>query len=156
MIGVNNFPVSEILHTARARAILTLALLLGPAIVGCRSSSTGVPLVYTAFVFGSITTAQGASVAGARIQSEVFIPNCDGGTRVGEGSPTVAVTDAAGRFRHRVISERPVTTQCVRVSVMAAGSNAVLATGMAPAVQFKVQSDASIPYDSARVDISLP
>ena len=135
-------------------ALLTAALV---SALACGSGTTGVqPSVYTAFVYGTIKTSQGAPVVGARIQSEAFVPTCASGTRVGAGSPTIAVTDDAGHFRHRVISERPVATQCVLVSVTAPGSTTITASGVADPVTFKLQSDASLPYDSARVDIVLP
>ncbi len=124
-------------------------------VVACGGSSTGVvPGSWSSIVHGVVTNEQGAPVAGARISSRALVPDCTTGSVVGAGSPTLAVTDGLGQYTQRVVSERPDAAQCVEVTVSYNSMPDVI--GFAEDARFKLTSEASLPFDSSRVDIRLP
>lgn len=130
-------------------------VLLGGSLVSCSNSTNPVFNVYAAIVYGVVTDASGAPAPNVVIESDVYRPTCTGGEHTGSGSPTIAITDAAGRYYHQILSGDSSFAQCVRVNVrLVDGSMHVAAkvTGLA----LKLRSQASLPYDSVRADIVLP
>ena len=105
---------------------------------------------------GTVLDALGAPVVGARIVSEVFLGSCATGQRIGSGSPTVELTAGNGTYVQRVVSGSSVTGQCVQVKVTRPNAAVVAVTKIAGPVQFKLTSDASLPYNSVIVDVQLP
>ena len=100
---------------------------------------------YSALIYGAVTNSAGAAVVGVSVRVYATFQTCDAAHAF--DAVTVA-SDAAGAYRVQVKSpgQHP---PCVRVEV-----DSTVAT--APPVQFKLTADASLPYDSVRVDIRLP
>ena len=129
-------------------------MLLGGSLAACSDSTGPVPDVFAAIVYGVVTSAGGAPAPNVVIESDVYRPTCTDGVHTGSGSSTIAITDAAGRYYHQILSGDSSFAQCVRVRVrLADGSTHVGAevTGL----PLKRRSQASLPYDSVRADIVL-
>lgn len=128
------------------------ALALGLLVAACRSPTGGCDIcTYSATIYGHVSEAAGDPVVGASVRALVGTEPCAAEAPAFEGTWTP--TDAAGRYRTQVLS--PVAVPgCVRLE--AARGRGPLAGVEAPAVRFKPSADASLPYDSVRVDLRVP
>lgn len=137
-------------HTKRLAMLATLL----PAIAGaCAESATGRRITWAVVVYGSVTDASGIPLPDVSLEFEVYQPTCADGVRIGGGGP--AFTNAAGRYRAQVMSHDSVASQCVRVFIRHCRSSGEL-VGEASGFQVKRVSETSLPYDSVRVDVTIP
>lgn len=130
-------------------------VVVGLSTAACKNSSGPVPAVYSAVVYGVVSNASGLPLSGVQVQSETYSGTCASGQRTGSSSPTVTTTDATGLFYQQIVTGDSSSSQCLRVILRPKeGGSRVGAevTGL----RLKAAADASLPYDSLRVDITLP
>jgi len=130
------------------RAATALALL----VAACSPPTRGCDIcTYSATIYGRLSDAAGDPVVGASVRAVVGAGPCAAEAPTFEGVWMLA--DAAGRYRAQVLSPVPAPG-CVRLE--AARGRGPLAGAEVPAVRFKPTADASVPYDSVRVDLRVP
>ena len=122
---------------------LSLAVLVLGA---CSEPTRGCDVcTYSALIYGTVTNSAGAPVVGGSVRAYSTFQRCDAADAF---DVVTVVSSGVGAYRMQVKS--PVQDPpCVRVEVAS-----TVAT--APQVHFKLTADASLPYDSVRVDIRLP
>lgn len=131
----------------RSLAAVALAIL-----AACAGPTRGCDVcTQSATVYGIVTDPAGAPVGGASVRAFVGIEPCAVRAAAEEAGRTMA--DGAGRYRTQLTSGF-ATTGCVQVE--ASGEAGTPVRVVAPAVRFKPTADASVPYDSVRVDVRLP
>jgi hypothetical protein len=131
------------------RSLAPLALVL---LADCAEPTRGCDIcTSSAIVYGTVTTAAGAAGAGASVRAYVGQEPCSVRAPAEEAARTVA--GGTGRYRAQVQSLFG-SPQCVQVE--ASGAAATSGRVEVPVVRFKPTADASLPYDSIRVDVRLP
>ena len=143
-------------QSRKHESVALVAALIAVGGIACGGTSSGpVPDTFAAIVHGVVTGSTGQPVSGARIESELYRGACSTGTRSGGGSPKAVVTDAAGRYAQQFISGDSSSAQCLQVLVRQADGTTRVGAEL-PSVRLKPRSNASLPYDSLRADISIP
>ena len=143
-VSVPSLATLDMLFRLVALAILSLAACAGPT-RGCDICTQ------SAIVYGTVTSDGGEPLGGASLRGFVGAEPCAVRAAVDEGGRTAA--DGLGRYRMQVQSGF-AATRCVQVEAAGAGNPPVRAE--AAAIRFEPTADASLPYDSVRVDIRLP
>ena len=128
----------------------TIAVAAVVMCVACSEPTRGCDVcTWSAIIYGSVTRSDGSPAAGVTVRVNVGEPPCSAGIPSFEGARTFA--SGTGFYRLQVIS--PVSSpECVRVEALLPGSESVVTE--AQSVRFKLTSDASLPYDSIRVDLN--
>ena len=115
-------------------------------LAGCSEPTRGCDVcTYSAFIYGTVTNPTGAPAIGILVRAYSTLQQCSADNAF---DAVTAVTNGSGAYRMQVksaVQDPP----CVRVE-------AASTTAIAPQVHFKPTADASLPYDSVRVDIQLP
>jgi hypothetical protein len=118
------------------------------ALAACGEPTRGCDVcTWSAIIYGNVSSA-GSPAAGVTVRVNVGGAPCSAGVPTFEGARTV--TNAEGFYRFQVRSPVP-SPQCVRVEAAPPGTDPVVEE--AQSVVFKLSSDASLPYDSVRVDL---
>jgi hypothetical protein len=128
-----------------ARLLLVVTL-----VVGCREPTRGCDVcTFSALVYGTVTSSNAFPAAGAIVRVYTGLDECS------ESASATAVADGLGHYRMQVQSGFQ-TPACVEVDVWPQSGGAPAERIAVPSVQFKRTSEASLPYDSVRVDVRLP
>jgi hypothetical protein len=123
--------------------------------MACGSKNPTTPInVYAAIVHGVVKSGANVPLGGVQIESETYRGGCGVSQKIGGSSPVLATTDASGRFTQQIVTEDSASNQCLRVIARPQGGSpiSVDATGL----RLKLYADASLPYDSIRVDVMVP
>ena len=143
---------------ARRRRTATIqraaTLMLGVACVACGNSNEPVPIVFSTVVYGVVTSGAGGPLVGVQIESETYRGTCASGAKTGGSSPVLTTTDDAGRFRQQIVTSDSASQQCLRVT--ARPPNGTPRVAEISELSLKVAADASLPYDSVRVNVTIP
>jgi hypothetical protein len=119
-------------------------------LVACNEPTRGCDVcTYSAVVYGSVTSSTGVPAAGAMVRAHTGLRGCDETDHV-----ATVVADGNGFYRFQV-QAGVATPGCVQIEV-SMGSVPTTPRIAVPSVQFKLTSEASLPYDSVRVDVQLP
>ena len=138
-------------YRAAWRAALALPLLT--LSVACRQTSAPMRGVFATIVYGTVTTG-GQARPNIRIEYEVYRESCGSATLL-TASDNWTLSDQSGRFRLQILSADTISPQCVRLFVRDTNGTRIEGADVT-ALRYKLVSDASLPYDSVRVDIALP
>ena len=119
------------------------------ALAACSDPTRGCDVcTWSAIIYGNVRTAAGSTATGVMVRVDVGQMPCSAGVPWFEGARTF--TDAMGFYRFQVRSPAS-SPQCVRVEAALPGASPVV--GEASSVRFKLTFEASLPYDSVRVDL---
>lgn len=132
--------------------VIALGALL-PSLAACREPASGEFESWAVVVYGTVTDASGTPRQGVSLEFELYEPTCADGAWAGDGGP--AFTGASGRYHHQLRSFRGVTPQCVRVFIRHSGQTRELA-GEASGFRLERERNNHVPYDSVRVDVTIP
>ena len=109
----------------------------------------------SAVVYGTVRSAAGVAVAGARITVEARKTSCSASSMGGLRDPTT--TDSQGYYRGIVISPIGPTAVClITTAAPPAGSSYVAATDTGHVVRLQPDYPPGQMRDSVRVDLVLP
>lgn len=115
--------------------------------VGCDVCTT------SALVYGTVRTADGAPIAGARIDIDAYLDDCSGPHWGQTNVP--AQSDGDGKYRGSLLSPAAPFSACVVVlATPPSGSGLITTTNSGSFVQFRANFR-STGLDSTRVDIAL-
>jgi hypothetical protein len=118
--------------------------------LGCSEPTRGCDVcTWSAIIYGNVTKSDGSPASGVTVRVNVGGEPCNTGMPSFEGARTFA--SAAGFYRFQVLSPIP-SPQCVRVEALLVGSQSLVSE--AHSVVFKLTADASLPYDSIRIDLA--
>ena len=127
---------------------LSLALMI---LVACNEPTRGCDVcTFSAVVYGTVTYSTGTPATGAIVRAYSAIQNC----RVDTAPAATEVVDGAGRYRIQVQAGSS-TPECVQIEVSSPSGAFPSLRMTVPPVSFKRSAQASLPYDSVRVDLRL-
>ena len=109
---------------------------------------------WAVMVYGTITT-DGVPRQGIHVEYELHQDSCANGRLLSGNGSIAAASDNRGDFRFQAYSYHEIVPQCLRLFVRHSdGTRGTSAD--APDIPLKPVSLNSIPYDSVRMDLSLP
>jgi hypothetical protein len=138
-------------HTPPDMAFHRLVALMA-LLTACAGPTRGCDVcTQSATVYGTVSDGAGEPAGGAEVRAYVGAEPCAARPAPEEAGRTAA--DGAGRYRLQVKSVFPAAP-CVQLEATRAGGTPVRVE--VPAVRFKPTAQASLPYDSVRVDVRVP
>lgn len=111
--------------------------------------------VSTAIATGVVYDASGAPVAAASVSLYAYA-TCSDSVQIGTGAQSIMFTDASGRYLGRILSDAQPGPGCVEVRATRSRSDTThVASRRSGPVMFR-ETNGSLPYDTAHVDVTLP